>query len=347
MHSVARYFNMSKPFKILSIDGGGVRGILSGHLLVALEQKLQQKSGNPEARIADYFDMIAGNSTGGILTCLYLMPDANKRPLFTAEQAVNLYFKYGQDIFEDAVRYKILTSGGLSNTMYPVVLLEKLLEKYFQDKKLSDLLRPCIIPSYNIESRSTHFFTQQDAKQSPEYDYFLKHVARATSAAPSYFPPAKINSMANQTYTLVDGGVFANNPAMCAYAEVVEKYGVTAKNIFMVSLSTGSEKRSLAYDEAKGWGALGWIFPVLDIVMSGANDTVDYQLKQLFKSENNAQGYIRIDPKLGEAKPEMDNASADNLEALKQAGLDNAVLNYEQLEIVANYLIASGIVKPL
>jgi len=88
---------MSKPFRILSIDGGGIRGILPGQLLVELEKKLQTISGNSSARIADYFDMIAGTSTGGILTCLYLYPDKKNpsRPLFTAKEAVDLYLENG------------------------------------------------------------------------------------------------------------------------------------------------------------------------------------------------------------------------------------------------------------
>ena len=94
---------MSKPFRILSIDGGGIRGILPGQLLVELEKKLQILSNNQQARIADYFDMIAGTSTGGILTCLYLYPDENdpKRPFFTAEEAVNLYIENGGGIFNE------------------------------------------------------------------------------------------------------------------------------------------------------------------------------------------------------------------------------------------------------
>src|ERR1019366_8894051 len=341
---------MANLFRILSIDGGGIRGILSGQLIVALEKKIQQKSGNSSARIADYFDMIAGNSTGGILTCLYLCPDENLRPLFSAEEAVDLYLQHGQEIFKDEVRKKLISLGGLTNEKYPVDLFKSLLEKYFKDIKLSQLLRPCIIPSYNISKRSTHFFTQHDAIKNSDYDFYVRDVARATSAAPTYFEPALVSSLSEMTYPLVDGGVFANNPALCAYAETRQHFkinndskNITAKEMFIVSIGTGSEKRSLNYDVAKGWGASGWIFPVLDIVLSGATDTVDFQLQQIFESEDCSQNYIRINPKLGNAKPEMDNASSQNLEALKEAGIASAELNNETLEYIANYLVNSGI----
>jgi patatin-like phospholipase/acyl hydrolase len=75
--------------KILAIDGGGIRGIIPGQVLIALEREVRRQSGNSEARLADYFDFFAGTSTGGILTCLYLCPDPDDpgRALFSAEEA--------------------------------------------------------------------------------------------------------------------------------------------------------------------------------------------------------------------------------------------------------------------
>ncbi|MBA3705853.1 MAG: patatin-like phospholipase family protein [Bacteroidetes bacterium] len=343
---------MANHFRILSIDGGGIRGILPGQLMVALEKKLQEKSRNANARIADYFDMIAGTSTGGILTCLYLCPDSQDplRPMFSAIQAVDLYLKYGKEIFKDNIRLKLQSLGGLTNEKYSVDFLEDLLKKYFKDTKLSQLLRPCLIPSYNIYARTTHFFTQHDAKASPGYDYALRDVARATSAAPTYFEPAHVYSLSGVSYPLVDGGVFANNPALCAYAEARHKYGsagknVTAADMFMVSIGTGSQKRAYEYNKAKDWGAIGWVQPVLDIMMSGASDTVDFQLQQIFQSDDSRQNYIRINPEIGEAEPEMDNASLENMQALKEAGIACSEKQNDKLEFIADYLINSSVVS--
>ncbi|MGQ0829016.1 MAG: patatin-like phospholipase family protein [Bacteroidota bacterium] len=338
---------MADHFRILSIDGGGIRGILPGQVLVALEKKLQTKSGNPNARIADYFDMMAGTSTGGILTCLYLCPEKNTtRPMFSAQQAVDLYLKYGSTIFKENIRKKLRSLGGLTDEKYSAKTLEKLLDSYFKELKLSQLLRPCIIPSYNIFARTTHFFTQHDAKKDLGYDYLISDVARATAAAPTYFEPARINSLSGVSYPLVDGGVFANNPALCAYAEARQKFSridgsknVTAKDMFMVSIGTGSRKRSYDYDRAKGWGSLGWIQPILDIMMSGASDTIDFQLKQIFDAIDNSANYIRINPEIGEAEPEMDDASLENLQALKEAGIAAAEKNNDKLESIADYLV--------
>src|SRR5882724_3657300 len=131
---------------ILSIDGGGIRGIIPGQVLVALEQQLQQLSGDPNKRLADVFDMIAGTSTGGILACLYLSPDpAIRRPKFSAAEAVDLYLQNGDDIFDVSVFKSILSVGGLADEKYSAAPLENVLQKYFGDLQLSQFLRPCLI----------------------------------------------------------------------------------------------------------------------------------------------------------------------------------------------------------
>ena len=94
--------------RILSIDGGGIRGILPGQILVALEKKLAALTGNADARIADHFDFIAGTSTGGILTCIYLCADDKGRPRFTSQQAVDLYLQQGNSIFKSGISSHIV-----------------------------------------------------------------------------------------------------------------------------------------------------------------------------------------------------------------------------------------------
>jgi uncharacterized protein len=338
--------------RILSIDGGGIRGVLPGQILVALEEKLQKKSGDTEARIADYFDLFAGTSTGGILTCLYLTPGSGNslRPAFSAKDAVDIYLKNGGSIFKNDFRHQLYSAGGFTEEKYPSNAIEELLKSYFGDVRLSALLKPCIITSYNIYKRSTHFFTQHDAIQKAGYDYLVRDVARATSAAPTYFEPARVTSLSGVSYPLVDGGVFANNPALCAYAEARQQFkrddgskNVTATDMFMVSIGTGSVKKSYDYNKAIGWGSLGWIEPVLDIMMSGASDTVDFQLKQIFDAIDKSANYIRIDPEMGEADTEMDNASEENLKALKEAGIATSEKYEAELEHIADFLVKSTI----
>ncbi|MEZ5196243.1 MAG: patatin-like phospholipase family protein [Bacteroidales bacterium] len=338
----------TKLTRILSIDGGGIRGIIPGQILVHLEKKLQELDKNPKARIADYFDMIAGTSTGGILTCIYLCPDEKdpKRPRFSADDAVDLYFERGDEIFDISLLQKIKSGAGLLDEKYAADELEEALNDYMKDLKLSELIKPCLVTSYDIRRRKAHFFTQHDTKGGAQ-DFYVRDVARATSAAPTYFEVARAKSMTNIHYPLIDGGVFVNNPAMCAYAEARKvnfgklKNKPTAGNMFILSLGTGNIDTPYYYKNAKDWGVVEWLKPLLDIMMSAVSETVDYQLRQIYDAVGKPNQYIRIEPELGNASSAMDNAEKENLFALKEAGNEAAEKHKDNLEYIAKTLIAN------
>lgn len=315
-----------KVTRILSIDGGGIRGIIPGQILVILEEKLKSKTGNDNARISDYFDLIAGTSTGGILTCAYLIPGDETsgqqlRPKFDAKQVVDLYLKRGGDIFSVPLGHKLLTADGVLDEKYPATALEKALDDYFGDTKLSQLLKPCLIPSYDIKRRMGHFFTQHDAIKKKGWDYLVKDVARATSAAPTYFECSDVKSLTEVSSPLIDGGVFVNNPTLCAFAEVYNEYKTPPDQMAILSLGTGYSKKEYDYDHAKNWGMIHWVKPLIDIMMSGVSEVVDYQLRQIFDAVGATGQYVRINTELPiDVSPDMDDASPKNLAALKELG---------------------------
>jgi patatin-like phospholipase/acyl hydrolase len=331
-----------KLIRILSIDGGGIRGIIPGQILVLLEEKLKAKSKNPNARIADFFDFIAGTSTGGILTCAYLCPDQEhmKRPKFTAQEVVNLYLDHGSDIFSDSLKHKIITAGGILDEKYSSAPLEKALNDYFGDTKLSQLLKPCLISAYDITRRQAHFFTQHDAIKKKGWNFLVKDIARATSAAPTYFECSNIKSLTSISYPLIDGGVFVNNPTLCAYSEVHNKFKKTAKEMVILSIGTGYVKTEYRYKEAKDFGMMSWIKPLISIMMSGVSEVVDYQIKQMYSAVKAPKQYLRINTEIPiTVNPEMDDASKENLIALKELGTEVAQKMDGQLDEFLNFLI--------
>ena len=315
--------------RILSIDGGGIRGIIPGTILKYVEVKLQEFSGNKKARIADYFDLIAGTSTGGILGCCYLLKNkTNDNPKYTAQQIVNLYLNHGKDIFHRTVFQRLSSGDGLLDEKYSKKELQKVLKKYFGDANLSELLKPTLITAYEIEKRKAHFFTQHNASESGN-DFLVRDVAEATASAPTYFECARIKDDLNRDYTLVDGGLFANNPTLCAYAEARKLFkkdddsngSITASDMLILSLGTGNSKKIYPYDKAKDWGMARWVKPVIEIMMSGVSETVDYQVRQIYDAICCPDQYLRIEaPLLKPADSEMDNASKKNLRALKNHG---------------------------
>lgn len=317
---------MAKKKIILSIDGGGIRGIVPGQILTHIERLLIEIYDDPTYKIADHFDLIAGTSTGGILACAFLLSDFG-RPKYTAEEVVDIYFERGDDIFSIPLFHRIRTAGGLLDEKYPAAGLEETLQDYFGDAKLSDLLKPTLITAYDIKRRKAHFFTQHDAKD-PDHNFFLRDVARATAAAPTFFEVSKIKSEANKYYPLVDGAIFANNPSLCAYAEMRNKFSskelkLLASDILLLSIGTGYAKTSYSYDEANDWGLASWAKPALDMMMSGVSDTVDYQLQQIFEASGSAKQYLRINGELtANIDPNMDCTDPENLKALKNFGDD-------------------------
>jgi len=338
-----------KKVRILSIDGGGIRGILPGVVLARLEKKLQEKTRNKELRLADKFDFISGTSTGGILGLTYLFPDkTGKKPKFSAQDAVNLYLDRGDEIFDVTLGQKIKSLGGVIDEKYSADEIEEALMDNFGDTKLDALLKPCLITAYDIRNRNAFFFGQHKAHIDIN-NFKVRDVARATSAAPTYFEVSRVKNELGNPYPLIDGGVFANNPALCAYSEVRtltinEIEYPSAKDMFIVSLGTGSVKKSYPYKAAKDWGQVQWIKPIIDIMMSGNSETVHYHLMQIFDtlSKSDKTDYYRLEPGLGDANSEMDDASPKNLKALEEAAISyiSKTQVNEQLDEIATKLLS-------
>jgi predicted acylesterase/phospholipase RssA len=274
---------------------------------------------------------------------MYLCPGQHDplRPRFSAAQAVDLYLEKGEAIFNIPLGHRLRTFGGVRDEKYPAAPLQDLLREYLGDTQLSQLLRPCLITAYDIQKRRAVLFNQQDAETHEGEDFLLRDVARATSAAPTYFECARISSMSGVRYALVDGGVFANNPSLCAYAEA-RKFAdaPTARDMVLFSVGTGEQRRSYQYDEARDWGLAEWVVPVLDIMMSGVAETVDYQLRQMFDTTPTPHHYLRLQAPLDDRNADMDNVDPENLQELREIGQRLAEDNDEQLDQLIELLLA-------
>jgi patatin-like phospholipase/acyl hydrolase len=328
---------MSKKVRILSLDGGGIRGIIPATVLEYVEKQLIEKTNNPNARLADFFDIIVGTSTGGILACFYLTPNPNTDSTepsskYIASEALELYSKKGELIFEESRRKSWFGLRQIFNaTRYRASNLEKIFKEEFGELKFDNLIKPCVVTTYDMEKQSSFFFNSRE-ELDKKRSFYLKDVARSTSAAPTYFAPAKIkNLITGDKMTNLDGGVFANNPSMCAYAECrtsefKQIKFPNASNMLFLSIGTGGGQLHFPKLNKVGvWNVIKWAKSAPDIMMDGSIDTVHYQMKQLFetvKSSDNISNYKRIDVPLKKRKydSDMSNASENNIQALKKAG---------------------------
>jgi patatin-like phospholipase/acyl hydrolase len=299
---------MPKTVKVLSIDGGGIRGIIPALILAQIEQITQKP-------ISSLFDLVAGTSTGGILGLSLVKPGNDGKPAYSAQNMIDLYEKEGPKIFSRNMLHQITSLGNIADEKYPSSGIEDVLERYFGDTRLKDALTDVVVTSYEIERRISWFFKSTKAKLNPEVaDFSMKEVARSTSAAPTYFEANKVSVKTEaEYYSFIDGGVYANNPAMCAYVEAKNKFP-DADKILIVSLGTGMRTQRIPYDKAKDWGLAQWVQPLLGVVFDGVDNTVDYQLNTLLSGSGD---YFRFQTRLDEGSDEMDNASDENIRVLK------------------------------
>ncbi len=326
-------------FRVLSIDGGGIRGIIPSTILLHLEQEIKKQYGT-DKDISDYFDLMVGTSTGGILALTLCIADENGKQKYSAQELVDVYVKNGPKIFNKSIWRTLSSVAGLNEAIYDEKALEDVLFHYFEDQRLSHLRKPCLIPAYDIENRQPHFFRQSSALECKHKDFYIKDVARATSAAPTYFEPANIKSAALINFSLIDGGLYANNPSMCAFAEARNRHDVNSvEDISILSLGTGEEKQPYPYHKAKDWGATSWIKPVIDIMAGGVSDTNHFQLQQLFASSQCSEQYLRIQEALpNDCSSKLDDAHQDNIKALKLAGTALAKKKQQELEAFVKLL---------
>ena len=301
---------MARRLRILSLDGGGIRGVISARVLAEVELR----TGRPAAEL---FDLVAGTSTGGLIALGVTKPGVDGMPALAASDLVDLYAERGGEIFSRSVWHKTRAFGNAVEEKFPAGPLEAILEEYFGETMLSEALVDVLVPAYEIEIRSPWFFRSRKAREKPaEYDFTMAKVARATSAAPTYFEPLRVRTTGSPDYwTLIDGGVFANNPAMCAVAEGLDAYD--AEEVVVLSLGTGAQTRRITYEQARGWGLVGWARPILDVVFDGVSDTVDHQVRQVCSSTDGVERYLRLDPRLDIGNDDLDDASATNVHALK------------------------------
>ena len=328
--------------RILSIDGGGVRGIIPAVILNYIEKGLQRRTDNPNVTLADYFDLVAGTSTGGILTCFYLLPPATGQKChsrYFAADAIDMYARHGKDIFNSKFLRK-----GIAREKYSADGLEKVLKDCMGEATLADSRQNCLVTAYDVTERKAVFFTSPEARKYEHRNYLMRDVARATAAAPTYFELAEIRSIGGTPLYLIDGAVFAGNPTNCAIVEANKTVYESCANpditdLFVVSAGTGKQRKKYDHNKAKKWGAIGWARPVIDVLLSASAEVTDYQMRQLFKTAGRSDCYVRLEPELGKAKPDMDDASDKNIRKLIDAGEYFVNQNVEMLDEIIEKLI--------
>ena len=315
-------YSKDRPLRVLSLDGGGVRGVIPARILAEIEERTDKP-------ISDLFDLIVGNSTGGIIALGLTTPDSKNKPKYTAKEILDLYKDNADKIFEKSFWRKVKSGWGLWDAKYDRKNLDEILDDLFGEVKLSQTLKPVLITSYLIDTAEVHLWTSRVAREEKK-DYLLKDIAGATSAAPTYFPPKKmVDNKGNVTYES-DGGIYANNPSTLAIAEIFRSVpNIAREDVLIISIGTGQVKLDKEAEKLENSGVIGWVINanLIDVMMNATNDLFEWQTSLLNNSSKRIQ--VEIPEKLGD----MDNASDANIHGL--------------LEVAGNYIKNNGLLRPL
>lgn len=237
-----------RPFRILSIDGGGIRGILPAAILAELEDRYL--GGHS---VGDYFDLIAGTSTGGIIALGLSIGRS-------AKSILKLYLDHGEEIFPPLqwdlfkIRRRWRYIQAIQQHRYEPKILEKLLKDVFQGQTLGETQRRLCIPSFdgftevNVFKTPHHFDYRMDWKER------LLTVAMATAAAPAYFPVYKSGAR-----FFADGGVWANNPVMIGLVDALTCYKLERRQVHILSLGTGDSEIRFTENQITHGGLIDWL----------------------------------------------------------------------------------------
>lgn len=293
--------------KIISIDGGGIRGIVGATILNALEVKLNKP-------IYKCTDIITGTSTGGLIACSLTAPNRFGESRWNTSDIVAAYETLGADIFSRTFGYKLKTLWGLIGPKYPIENLRKAIQGRVGETKLNEALTHTILSTYDLHEGSSIAFSSDDPEEG---NLSMVDLCLATSSVPTYFSSINVKCK-NKNHNLVDGGIFAVNPALCAFA--IAKKKNQNESVDIVSIGNGNFNKSLPYKKTKSWGLLQWGSPAIEVIIDGIGDAIDHQAAILCEADGGR--YVRLQFDIPENLGDMDNVDSKNIKNLKQLTLD-------------------------
>lgn len=300
-----------EPIRVLSIDGGGVRGIIPAVILENIENELQKPA-------SEIFDLVAGTSTGGLIALALAAPNHLGKPSMTAHDLVSFYIEQSPRIFYASLSHTIRTLGGLLGPKYESTGLQEVLYEHLGDTKLSEALVPTLITGYHTKGQTGIEFFSPDAKiYSLDRDCLMREVGLATAAAPIFFDSVNVQFAWGTLDFVVDGALYKHNPAILAYLNAKELY--PDRKIEVYSLGTGLISAEALNIELKGRGLLQWLMPIISHIQVSSSEADSASLHRML-NHNGEENYFRLNIRLDEDHKKMDDTSTENLEYLWQQG---------------------------
>ena len=332
---------LEKVITILSIDGGGMRGVIPAmvlkHLNQLIVQRLKARNLQPQP-LVKFFDIVAGTSTGAIIaTGLAGCKGRDRRPLATPDELVDFYETDAARVFHSHGLGLLRPKFRRGRTE-----LKRRLNEICGEARLSDAAAYLVIPAFM--GKGAFLFRGGSVwRRRSEPDYYLRDVLLATTAAPYLFPPARIAAIGRQeVQAFMDGGLFANNPALHAYLAARELFSFR-REILLLSLGTGNDFHPIDYHEAFRWGGMQLLnplkgLPLIQAMMQGQSHDTHCILQRLIPDQHS---YVRLDLHSNAPLPAFDNASATAMQLLRYLAEKLIAQNAELLVGLSDRLVSN------
>ncbi len=335
-----------KKFVILSIDGGGIRGVIPSVFLAALKDLLEMKGyKQPFHKI---FNLMAGTSTGGLISLALSVPlyENPHGSLYAPEGGIvpqklpELYETLGDKVFPDHRKHVQRTIRQIFTSKYTAASFQAILTGLFGSCTVKNALTNVLLTSFDMKSMQPVFMKKRtrEAGSETDPDFLMVDAALATAAVPTYFPPAHVVTVDGSTnYCLIDGGIFCINPAMSALTEA--KKISPEKEYVLLSLGTGTQTEEYNINTINRWGFFNWIAPWLGVpliaaVGEGQRISTNHMLKK-YPGVN----LYRFDVDLERGKGRIDDGSPENIRYLTKKAQEMIRDNQIQLYEVAETLM--------
>ena len=258
---------------LLSVDGGGVLGVIPAVILEALEEKSHEP-------VAQLFDFMSGVSTGTIVVSILTTPNADGSPKYPAKEVITLFKKKSGEIFSSDNIHALMSLGGLIGPKYDNNGMEKVAEHYLGDITVSQLLSHVVLFGYDITTRNIVAFANWKDKSSTITNYKVKNILAGTTAVMAIFSPKILyDTEGNERHKIIDTALSLDNPVVMAYLYAQNKCP-DAKHYLIVSLGTGKTS-GVNIDHRTNWGIAQWLPDIIRTTINGEQNSADLYMLSL------------------------------------------------------------------
>ncbi len=322
---------LNRPARLLSLDGGGVRGIITSKIMQHIEERTHQP-------LCKKFDLISTVSTGtieGLALTTPACPSSNE-PKFSAEDLVNLYRTRAKDIFPQPSMWTKPWKWFRETTYaeYDPTSLVNVVKEYCGESLLKDALTEVLVLSQEITESNPWYFQRSIARMDPHYATLKKvDVIRCATAAPTYFPPMPM-TFGENAYAFIDAGVAANTPSVTGYIESKHLFNTPDDRCLVVSIGTGICKEKIPYTGTTNWGLAKWAPKMIDLMMQSSSELAHKQMCSIFPDISHGKNYFRFQPEISPELNILDNSTPAVLDALIECAhelIENETDQFNQL----------------